>query len=546
MALNFDCLLQVMHHLPSKKDVLSLLLTCHTLYTHGRDFYTYMNVHIDDSNIHNQRPELMVNYPSRLAWIRHLELSIRDDPAETTALAREVLKHAARECNLHTIELPSFEAFGSKGVLAEDCAQLSSLRYLTLSKATPWDIDALHKLRSPMFHLSLQPIRADKAVVCGERPPYAAKTIAVDLDLTWCSSTLERLFLQEGFVTLVDFDFPAMPLPALRVFSIINTTRLFFASYFRHIPAIEIVRYIIHPQLRPQEGCDKASLMEISDEAVAMHTEDDCCKALKSVVTNRYSLPFIGLKHKPKYLSVDLSEKSDTEKDYMEWFLHFLTPVCPDYLCLELQFKTETSVIDWIQQVREVTERCAPLEYLFLEVFLSKITGTQEHSIDIICALASLFPEIKGISIQVYWVGTPLLDVGTTSTPEASPVPGPLAEQWAEESGREQFANLLHEHVPALLEVNFKMAGRELGYVGFGTDEDDDDCRDEKGAEQSQAAALRVLILENFIRELEAYILDNGFCVGDEYASTVQRYRRRLELNLGNALAGVGDIGQFA
>ncbi|EMD35870.1 hypothetical protein CERSUDRAFT_52801, partial [Gelatoporia subvermispora B] len=54
-------------------------------------------------------------------------------------------------------------------------------------------------------------------------------------------------------------------------------------------------------------------------------------------------------------------------------------------------------------------------------------------------------------------------------------------------------------------------------------------------------SALRCRDLENFIRDLEAFMLDKGHLVGSEYDPMIERYRRRFEEVLGNNSTGVGD-----
>ncbi|EMD30364.1 hypothetical protein CERSUDRAFT_38161, partial [Gelatoporia subvermispora B] len=51
---------------------------------------------------------------------------------------------------------------------------------------------------------------------------------------------------------------------------------------------------------------------------------------------------------------------------------------------------------------------------------------------------------------------------------------------------------------------------------------------------EPEHSALRCRDLENFIRDLEAFMLDKGHLVGSEYDPMIERYRRRFEEVLGN------------
>ncbi|OCH87995.1 hypothetical protein OBBRIDRAFT_780872 [Obba rivulosa] len=62
-----------------------------------------------------------------------------------------------------------------------------------------------------------------------------------------------------------------------------------------------------------------------------------------------------------------------------------------------------------------------------------------------------------------------------------------------------------------------------------------------RGSGEPEHSALRCRDLENYIRDLEAYMLDKGHLVGDEYDPMIDRYRRRFEEVLGNASTGVGN-----
>ena len=62
------------------------------------------------------------------------------------------------------------------------------------------------------------------------------------------------------------------------------------------------------------------------------------------------------------------------------------------------------------------------------------------------------------------------------------------------------------------------------------------------GSGEPEASTATCAELENFVRELQAYILDTGHLAGEKHRDTVRQYRERLEKILGNEPTGIIDL----
>jgi len=56
-----------------------------------------------------------------------------------------------------------------------------------------------------------------------------------------------------------------------------------------------------------------------------------------------------------------------------------------------------------------------------------------------------------------------------------------------------------------------------------------------RGSNEPELSITRVKDLEQFIRECEAFKLDNGHATGDKFSRELDRFRARFEELLGNA-----------
>ena len=63
-----------------------------------------------------------------------------------------------------------------------------------------------------------------------------------------------------------------------------------------------------------------------------------------------------------------------------------------------------------------------------------------------------------------------------------------------------------------------------------------------RGSGEPEASTATCAELENFVRELQAYILDTGHLAGEKHRDTVRQYRERLEKILGNEPTGIIDL----
>ncbi|OCH84878.1 hypothetical protein OBBRIDRAFT_357812 [Obba rivulosa] len=74
MKLTFDCLFAVVPQLSSRSDVLSMALTCRTVYAYAIEHIRLWRVHVEESIALSVRKDLYVDFPSRLRLVRELTL----------------------------------------------------------------------------------------------------------------------------------------------------------------------------------------------------------------------------------------------------------------------------------------------------------------------------------------------------------------------------------------------------------------------------------------------------------------------------------------
>ncbi|OCH89482.1 hypothetical protein OBBRIDRAFT_835797 [Obba rivulosa] len=454
MRLNFDCIFVIMFHLPMKSDVLSMALTCRTIYTYALPYIQFWSISVNEETVDDICDRLLVNnFPSRMQFVRELELgpifdvdtADYDESPKTVSLAADVLVQAQ---NLTSLKFPSLGTFGARKCLAAACEGNLTLRRLHISSAGPEDCVMVDNLQA-----SLSALRLDISYAF-VHPGSQDFTFP---DLTRFASSLKevRISTDRGF-----FRVPSAPCNKVHTLILKDASCADLRALTRAFPNIRKLKYFASPfAYRPYGSKDDLARANLRAQA------KDPWPLLESVTADISSLYILNLRCQIRRLNV--YHYPFNRKNEFKWLVEYLDLIGPPTLGLTFT----VFELDWLRHINAIKERYTELSNLVVDMGCVTYLARRDAAFKALRAIGSLFPSVTHLIVRIKWVVgmdyslAGLLrkawDRDSRCVGHAWP---PYERRWMEKLDLRKFVLRLAKSLPSLSFVFLEIVGKPRSY----------------------------------------------------------------------------------